>query len=342
MFCVECGEEGPVYDNLCADCFLKKNQFTKVPDKVDLFRCSHCREFSLDREWVSADIEEAVSRAAVNSVKVHKGAEVGEVEVALTMEDKNSYLVHLTLEIDIEGLRKWEDQETLVRVKGTSCPKCSKIKGSYFESILQIRSRDRSMPLEEMREVLQKIQERVDKVARNNREVFISKVEEMHSGFDVYLSTTAIGKAISKELAEEYGAERKESSSLVGRREGKDVYRITYLIRLPAYKVHDIVEYGEKLYLVVGMSPKMASIMELRTHEFTAASHQELQSAEVVGNMKDGSEAVVVSESDEELQMMHPVSYETIEIQKPEGMEIGDSMPVFTHKGTVYLLPTWE
>lgn len=177
MFCVECGEEGPVYENLCAHCFLEKNEFSKVPEKIDLFRCSHCQEFRINKEWIDDHLEAAVSRAAVDSIRLREGADAGEIKVGLTREDRNSYTVHLSVEVEVEGLHKWEDLETMVRVKGTSCPKCSKIKGSYFESILQIRSRDRSMPLDEMREVLHRIEERVDKVARNNREVFISKVE---------------------------------------------------------------------------------------------------------------------------------------------------------------------
>ncbi len=341
MFCVECGREGPLYDGLCAECFLKKNRFTEIDDHLDLMRCSHCSAFLVGGEWKDfEELEQAASELAVGSMRVRRDASLGEVELTVTPLDRNNLRVEIGVEVLFQDLSKLEDLSTTVRVKRTSCPRCSKMMGSYFESIIQVRSRDRKMDPEEKEEVLRAIEEGVERVASANRDLFISKVEELHGGFDVYLSSNSLGRSITKELAAMYAAETKESSSLVGKREGKDVYRITFLVRLPAYRIHDIVSYHGRIYWVEGISAQSTRLRGLSDHSSVTFSNDDLKAAKVRGREEDIMEAVLVSQTDQEVQLLHPMNYATVEVKKPPGYSaMDDVVSVFCFEEELYLVP---
>jgi len=339
MFCVECGEEGPTYEGLCARCFLKKNQLTQVPEVVDLPHCAHCREFLIEGRWRAFEsTEKAVSRAV--PVKTRKDARIIDLTVRAIPQDRSNYLVEMEVTVRVHDLEKTETHTTLVRVKETSCPRCSKIKGSYFESILQVRSRDRDLGQEEMNGLMDYIGQRVDSEAQESRENFISRVEERHGGFDVYLSSNSLGRALAREIATMHGAEFKESSSLVGKKEGKDVYRVTFLVRLPSYRLGDIISHESKLYMIEGISATSTRARELRSHRQCTFDNSDLEGVRVQGSEGDAMEAVVVSETEEELQLMHPVTFLTLELRKPKDFpyQMG-VVRVFSHEDELYLLP---
>lgn len=339
MFCVECGSEGPLYEGLCESCFLHKNQFTLVPKTVDLLRCNHCLEFLIGGSWHRyTSLEEALADAIPIQVRI--GAEVTGIQINITPQDMRNYGVELEITVRVYDLEKKERHRTLVRLKSTSCPRCSRIKGSYFESIIQVRSRNRHLDRDEMDELMGHIERRVESAAEQSREMFISKVEELHGGFDVYLSSNSLGRAIARELAAMHGAEFKESSSLVGKKEGKDVYRMTFLVRLPTYRLGDIVSFQQSLYRIEAISRTATRLQELRTHERITISNADLENVRVKGSEKDLMDAVVVSETEEELQLLHPVSYVVIEVKKPDGFKVnGETVKVFSHEGDLYLVP---
>jgi len=341
MFCVECGREGPLYEGLCAECFLTRNRFTEIDEHLNLMRCGHCSDYLVQGQWMKFDdVEAAAVEFATSSMNVRSDSSLGGVEVAVDRLDGNNLRVHITAEAKFMDLSKREELTTTVRVKGTSCPRCSKIMGSYFESILQVRSRERSMGREEKVGVLEEIEDRVEREAIDNRDLFISRVDELHGGFDVYLSSNSLGRAIARQLTAMHGAEMKESSSLVGKREGKDVYRITFLVRLPAYRLSDIISHEDGLFLVDAISSTSTRLRGLADHVPLVAHNKDLKKARVRGRERDVMDAVVVSETEEELQVLHPVTYMTVELRKPAGFSVsGGSVRVFSHEGELYLVP---
>jgi nonsense-mediated mRNA decay protein 3 len=341
MFCVECGKEGATYESLCAQCFLSRNRFTEIAEHIDLTRCAHCLEFIIDGKWRPfGSVEDAAADIAVRSVKVRSGSIIKSVEVVVNPLDRSNFEVSMEMTLQMEDLVKTENLVTIVRVKGASCPKCSKIKGSYFESILQVRCRDRSLDRGDKERILEQIEDMVERAAFENRDLFISKIEELHGGFDVYLSSNNLGRSLSKELAAEYGAETKESSSLVGKKDGKDVYRITFLVRLPAYQLHDIISLDGKLHLVEGISSTNTRLRKLSDHQHVTIQNRDLENVRVKGRESNIMEAVIVSESAGEIQVMHPITYGTVELRKPMDFEVkGDAVKVFSLDGELFLIP---
>ena len=311
---------------------------------MDLPQCAHCKDYSMDGKWVTQpSVEAAVEEAAIQSIQVMEGAQVLEVGAEVIEADKLNFRVNMQLAVECKGLRVEEERDTIVRVKGSVCGRCSKIKGSYFESTLQIRSRDRKLTVSEVDAILDRVQAMVEEMAAENREVFISKLDRVvggAGGADVYLSSNSAGKVISRNLADQYGAEVKDTAKLLTKREGKDVYRVTYLVRLPAYRYGDVVMFRKRMYLVGATRTSNAKLTDMRTGESLMFSHGDLQDAKVIGMRDEMLDAVVLTETDKEVQILHPTTMRPIELRKPPRFEVKkDTVKVFVHDEEIFLLP---
>lgn len=340
MFCVKCGKEERTYDSLCSECYLISNRFTTIPETVDLTVCAHCDDYLMDKKWVHYENEEdAVRDFVASSLMVRKDADMEDLEIALREIDRKTYQVHIVATVRKEDLEVVEEADTLVRVKRNVCPKCNKIQGNYFESIVQVRPSGKRFSDEEREEILQRSLGFVEGAAKESKEAFIAKVTQEHGGYDFYISTIALGKSLARDLVSIYGAEYKESSSLQGQKDGRDIYRVTYLVRLPPYRVRDILEVNGRLYLVHSTGPQSAKLRDLKSNEFLVVPNTDLREIKVAGTKNDVVDAVVLTEGRRELQIMHPSTYKTVEIKKPQAFERkGETVKVFPYEGELYLI----
>jgi nonsense-mediated mRNA decay protein 3 len=84
---------------------------------------------------------------------------------------------------------------------------------------------------------------------------FVSRTEAVHGGLDFYVSTNGLGMRLAKDVADAFGGTIAASPKLFGQREGKEIYRVTTLVRLPAFQVGDVVRHKGSVTEVVGLRP---------------------------------------------------------------------------------------
>ncbi|MGE4577424.1 MAG: 60S ribosomal export protein NMD3 [Candidatus Methanomethylophilaceae archaeon] len=268
-FCVKCGKDvEKTLDGLCTECYLDGRQFTSLPHHVDLEVCAVCGEYYLGGKWVPSSKKNAVEDFAFENVTVLNGNRIKCLESFSEEQDPRTFLATVISEVSIEGAEVESEASTIVRVKNTVCKRCSRIQGSYYESILQVRSEERALDEDTMEQVVNMVMSYVDQQSRINRQYFISKVEKMHGGVDFYISSIALGRTIAKIVSDKYSGENKESAKLVGRTpDGQDMYRITYLVRLPEFKAGDVVLWNNKHYKLVrvfGTGGRIISIKDFK------------------------------------------------------------------------------
>src|SRR5207245_503199 len=70
-----------------------------------------------------------------------------------------------------------------------------------------------------------------------------------------YLSTNALGKALARELSESFGGSVSSSPKLFGQKQGREVYRVTSLVRLGPFHIGGVVRYKESLAEVTAVRP---------------------------------------------------------------------------------------
>lgn len=259
MFCVECGREGPTTGGLCPACFARKHPLVNPSPHVDVPRCQNCGSLLIGSAWTRADLEEAVPailRAKVPPLPPF--ARVRFTHVARA-EDANNFALTVKASASHEGLDLVQAFHTRLRLKPSLCETCAKQRSRYFEGIVQVRAEDRGLTPGELRAVRTFVQARVDRAARESSE-FLSRVEATHGGLDFYVSSNALGKILARELSSAFGGTVTTSSKLFGQKQGKEVYRVTSLVRLSAFRPGDVVRHKGAVSEVT----KVATFLVLR------------------------------------------------------------------------------
>jgi len=328
---VECGATGPLVGALCERCFRARQRFAAVPDHTVVVLCAECGALQEGSEWVDLPSPSAaMERAAKVAVQFDPGAVGQTISVALERLDERNYRAAIAASGTLQGLSFSESLSSELRLRSGLCPTCSRRRGQYYESILQVRAAGRELSPPERRELRAAVQARVSALRAENRNQFLTKIEEVPGGLDFYLGTASLGRRLLKELHGSLGGETKESSALWGQKDGKEVYRMTYLLRLPAYRVGDVLKEGAEHLWVRRITPEEVTVVVLERGERTPRRHADLGSLQVVGGMADLREAVVVAQSEEELQVLDPLTYRTVELRKPPGLRAeGPTVHVF-------------
>lgn len=148
------------------------------------------------------------------------------------MLGENAVKVHIHVDAVVKGESTFREHDAMVRIKKESCDRCRRIAGGYYAAIVQVRAEGR-FPTPEERSKSKKIaQDVIRRVQKSDRMAFISNVEELKEGIDIYVGSTKLGRQISKAIATELGGAFSESAKLVGRKDGKNQYRVSYAVRL--------------------------------------------------------------------------------------------------------------
>lgn len=232
MFCVECGKEGEVYDNLCKDCFLKKQKLVEVPQYLDATVCSNCGAIQLANGWVFSPMDKAIEDILGNKIKVSDKVESIQIAHRRTYEDERNISLHISCELRIEDFETKADLESKLRIKRGLCPTCSKQRGRYYEGILQVRAEGRDLSKEELEQVSEVVRTVLAKPSKLAGP-FLSKEERVRGGLDFYVSSNSLARILAKEVQSNLGGKVSSSPKIYGKKGGKQVYRVTYLVRLP-------------------------------------------------------------------------------------------------------------
>lgn len=320
MFCVECGREGELIGSVCRECYAKKHVLASLPDHVDIALCAHCSSMLTDKGWKDVgSVKEAAEIAVMQALVLMKGTRISEMRVSLDEKDERNLEAKVALLVVDHGIEFERELSTMVRLKRGSCTECSKQQGRYYEAILQVRGPERALP-ERLEEDIQSfVNKRVASLRKGSREVFVSKTERVKGGLDFYFSTVSSAKNIAKELQDSMCAEYKESSSLWGRRDGKEIYRMTFLVRLLGFGKGDVVEHKGRAYFVRGLSRGVLHGIDLSTGEERAIKVKDASECALLRTMAEVLKAVVVSESARELQVLDPETMESVHVRKYPG-----------------------
>ncbi|HIH02149.1 TPA: hypothetical protein HA259_08845 [Thermoplasmata archaeon] len=344
MFCVECGKEGELIGPLCPECHSKKHVHASVPDFVDVTLCAHCSAHQVDDRWEEVgSVKEAIEQSVMRAVAVPKDVLVDDLQVQLVEKDERTFEARVEVLLKSQGHGFRRTLDTTVRLRRGACKECSKQKGSYFEAILQIRGDDRVLNSENEDEVRQHVLDRVDALRAGSREIFVSKVERVRGGLDFYFSTAPAARIVARELQDQRCADYKESTSLWGRREGREVYRVTFLVRFPSFGPGDVIRHDSKDWYVKSMSKGLVRCIGLPSGEEQQVRLRDLEGCAVSCPASSVRASVVLMESDAEMQLLDPDSMSPVDLRKPRGFSRdGEQVRVVkTNIGTYVLSDSW-
>lgn len=200
MLCPKCGKESK---GLCVDCYLENTPIER--GQLKLSRCS-CGRFRYRGNW-STSLEN-LDKTVKKSVRLPSDMQVDKVEVKHEIKENN-----LSLDIMIEGEYKSEkfkkELNEKIKLKDLTCPTCSRKFGGYFEAILQFRCKMPDLKVDEDQ---------------------IVKTERVKGGIDYYVMSNNYAKGVASRLKRS-GFKIKASKKIYSRRDGREVYRVSYSIK---------------------------------------------------------------------------------------------------------------
>lgn len=343
MFCVECGDEPErLFDGLCAECYKKTKMKVDIDENLELEICAVCGSVRKKNSWIeNPDIDAMMLKKIDDAISVPYEVDKYSFNVEFEEEDPTNIKAFIDVQLKSEDISMEREVYTKIILKKTQCKICSKVHGDYYEAILQVRPTAKEMTEEQKDLVIDKVKKRIEVKEGGKRSIFLTSYEEIHGGMDFYLSDTGVTKNLAHEISKIVGGSVKSSAKLAGREDGQNIYRMTYSVRIPPYELDDFIEVGEKIYRIKKLKSAGGKVVlkEIKTGKIVKMDHRELEDAEVLGGSELIKESVIVSESQEEMKLLDPESYDTVTVLKPEGfVSESEDVSVIVVKGRLYLL----
>lgn len=342
MFCVECGKDGSIFkDGVCISCYLKTHTFTKGPKVIDLPVCTHCGSFKYKNTWTSDLFGDFIRRLIKNTFQISR--ELKKIEINTECKETKggmSCKVYISGFLNDEVIT--EEHEILVRQKGTVCNICSKRFGGYHEAIVQIRSDKRKLTNKELRDIRTVVENIIGELqAKGNRGLFITDIWQEHGRLDFYISEKGPSLIIAKKIQEQYGGTIKQSSKNIGMKDGRQIYRMTYLIRLPSYKKGDFLKHNNSFFSILSIHGNKVKMMNLSNWEETTVDIKTIQKANTIGGEELIKEMILVSQTEDELQIMDQKKYEIQTVRKPKPINFDSkTIKIVKLEDKLFLVPS--
>lgn len=242
MKCVLCGKE--TESNLCPECYVARNEVVEV-SPVSLTECPKCGNFKIAGHWRKTSYDDILQEGLQRNVHVHQDFKVfdvvlTEIEETIGREEKRGGRYKLTLKGEFRGMPFTREKKFSVKITKESCTRCNRESGGYYEAIIQLRATNRKLDGDEI-EFVKAVLENENEIEIENPKAFVSKVKELKEGVDYYLGSREMGQKVSRRISGELGAKVKVTKKIAGKAEGRDLFRFTYLVRLPPFRQGDIV-----------------------------------------------------------------------------------------------------
>ncbi|MBI5227515.1 hypothetical protein HY988_02905 [Candidatus Micrarchaeota archaeon] len=205
LLCPKCGRSEEVVeflDAFCVDCYPYK---IETPLKIDFEQCKRCERIFLQGKWMPYNESKIKKYILTKCDGEYSHAEYNFEKKAMNFtitKGREAKLIERPIPLDL---------------RPTICPECSRMSGGYYEGIIQLRGNARK--IEKLSELL---------IEKLSKRTFIAKSEEKEEGLDIYVGKSRAVVEVMVMLKEKTFITKK----LIGRSQGKRLYRTTFLLRL--------------------------------------------------------------------------------------------------------------
>jgi len=302
--------------------------------------CPRCSSYKYKNTWVQESFDDILKRYIKEAFTVNP--ELKHVEIQTQCKEQERILACMVfISGSLEDQTITEQHPLTVRIRHNTCEICSREAGGYYEAILQIRAEQRTFTNTELKTLRSAVETMVGQFQESGkRGLFITDINEKREGLDFFLSEKGTALSIAKKIQEQFGGNFKKSASSAGMKDSRQVYRMTYLVRIPAYRKGDFFLFDNSFFSIVSLHTNKVRALELSTWTEKVIDGKDIQPSRIYGGKELIREMIVVSQSKNEIQLMNPKTYTTVEIRKPKTASV-DTPMVKTVKldGYLFLVP---
>lgn len=337
MFCIKCGKEAVKGAVFCRDCYSQGEPIATVPASASFDVCPSCGRVKNGAHWIAApDLGSYVCSDIRKSIVLPRGAKIVSYGATGFRDDRLSSRLHISVTAEKDGMLKDEQNDVAVHIRRNTCPTCSRRIGHYFESTIQIRALgdERKEVLAGAADHVRKLGEELEKREPN---FFISSIKATRGGFDINLSSSSAGYAIARSTAQRYGSGVSRTRTLYGQKDGKNIFRTTYLIRVPMFSARDYVEFENRFYRVVDTTGGVV-LESMEDGRRLKVQPAELERLRFIGGREIESTAIITAAGKGSVTVMERNSAEEESIRCGENLSRGKEVGVVRLGDRLYLL----
>ena len=343
--CIVCGKGPQILDSLCDKCLCERRKFIELPEFTELTVCAHCGSTFVGKRWLdTTGLDNELADAVRRALKENRpeGSKITTDIKLKTVDDFNTDAV-AEAKVTVGKRSFTQSQKCRVRVRRAVCERCSRVRGKYFEATLQVRAAGRKLLEKELDLVRRKVRELAE--GHGDRDSYITNEAERDGGLDFQLGKISVAKALSRQLADSTGGRIIETSTLAGRKEGKELFRVTFLVRIPNLQPGDFAKLDKSVLLVTHVGHGGVSAMDLASGEQQILDEKAEDRVKRLGASELIEVAVVLEARKPELQIMDPVTYGTVPIVAPEWFwsanrkKIPENVRIIKAGEDIYLVP---
>jgi nonsense-mediated mRNA decay protein 3 len=145
---------------------------------------------------------------------------------------------------------------------------------------------------------------------------------------------------LAKKTQSTFGGELKQSSSMVGMKEGREITRVTILLRLPEYQIGDFLKINKKYYQIQRLTGQKIYLIGLSDWEEKSVENKDLKNFYVYNAKDYCKQMILVSQTSKSVQLMDKKNYSISEVNKPKDITFQDNdVDVFFKDDSIFLIP---
>jgi nonsense-mediated mRNA decay protein 3 len=321
-FCPKCGKPSET-DGLCNQCKIGSTPWFTCNNRVQSTNCPSCGAIKVVNTWTDSEAERAElgPEVAKSAVHFHKDVKKPSIEVSirdLTLNRSRATLI-------LRGILYNKSVEGTCTVEilwhKEQCDRCNRISGSYYEGIVQVRAEGRipsTFEIQTVASIAQQIEDNLQ--SGGERLSFISDMTPIHDGIDITIGSQHIGLLISQGVVAQLGGRYTTHPKLVGEKNGRQLFRVTYSVRLPRFQKNDVIRIRNRYYEVLRVESHHLQTTDLR--DGTTKSIREDDVEKIISNSRNAEPALVVFADGKNMGIMDPFSNHTREYPQLKWLEV--------------------
>ena len=339
--CPKCGGASKTGD-ICGVCKVSDIEWFTYEPRISITRCPQCDALYDHKMWVddTRDREELEYEAATQAVRFYRDSEKPEIAISLFENSTNRTFATVDVSSILYGVSCAATVKIEIIWKSEACTRCARQFGNYYEGVVQLRADGRKATPAEQDEA-RKIAIATEKALHEegDRLSFIANMEDTREGLDITVGSKAIGEQISRDIIKKMGGRYSFHPTLIGEKEGKRLYRVTYSVRLMKFPKGSIIKIKQTYGEIISGEGKTFTYVDLKTGFTKTVADTTV--AELIGSLADAKPYMVVYTDAGIVGIMDEDSGETKEVRAVSYKDIivGEQIRVIADKQISILLP---
>jgi nonsense-mediated mRNA decay protein 3 len=321
-FCPKCGKPSE-NGGLCSQCRIGSTPWFTCDKRAKSTNCPSCGAIKVVNTWTDSALDRTALGPDVARSAVHFHPQVKKPSTEVTIRDLS--LNRSLATIILRGVLYNKPVEGTCTVEilwhKEQCDRCNRISGSYYEGVVQVRAEGRTPSTFEIQtaaSVAQQIEDTLQ--AGGERLSFISDINEIHDGIDIIIGSQHIGLLIAQGIIAQLGGRYTTHPKLVGEKNGRQLFRVTYSVRLPRFQKNDVIKTRNRYYEVQRVESHHLQTFDLA--DGTARSVREDDIEKIIGNSRSAEAGLVVFADGKNMGILDPASNLTREYPQLKWLEV--------------------